>query len=406
MKDFLQRYLRTDINYLVKSGSWTVVAQVTSAISGIVLTVAMANLLDPGVFGTYKYVIAAATILGAFTLTGMHSVITQATANGHDGALLEGVRIKMKWNLLATVVTLAVASYYFYRGDENLGTLFLILSAFTPLMSTFGLYSSYLTGKEDFKSASLFSSLQSIIQTCILVTTITFTDDPKRIILFHFLGILVANFAFFLLVVWKYRPKSHTSENLGNYGLHLSFMNIFGMISGQLDKILAFQLLGPTQLAMYAIATAPIQQLRSPDKTLGLIALPKLSKRTFPELQETLPRKIFLLIGGFALVSLCYIIVAPYIFKLFFPKYVSAVTYSQVASLVLIFIPTNFFSRAFTAHKKMRELYIINTVNPMLQILLMVILTPLMGLWGLITASLAARTVALIINYVLFVKAK
>ena len=84
-----ERYTRTDMVYLAKGGFWTGVKRVFGIPLGIGLSIALANLLTPEDFGVYKFVLAFAGIITAFSLTGMSTAVMQAVAQGYEGA---GVR--------------------------------------------------------------------------------------------------------------------------------------------------------------------------------------------------------------------------------------------------------------------------------------------------------------------------
>ena len=73
-----EKYTKTDMLYLAKSGSWLSFGHGFAMLSGFFMSLAFANLFPRESFGTYKFVLSMAGILGAFSLTGMGTAVTQA----------------------------------------------------------------------------------------------------------------------------------------------------------------------------------------------------------------------------------------------------------------------------------------------------------------------------------------
>ena len=127
------------------------------------------------------------------------------------------------------------------------------------------------------------------------------------------------------------------------------------------------------------------------------LAFPKLSERPIPELRRTLPRKVLLLSAGMALIALMYAMSAPYIFQLIFPQYISSVFFTQVLAFTLIPAPFILFNQVLVAHMKKRELYISRIALPVLKIGLLLILLPLFGIWGAVSAIIITQIASMIL---------
>ena len=77
---------------------WLSFTKLITAISGFVLAVALANWLPDKIFGTYQFILAAAGLIGAFSLTGLNKAVVRAVAQGFDGALSDGFWLHLKWS--------------------------------------------------------------------------------------------------------------------------------------------------------------------------------------------------------------------------------------------------------------------------------------------------------------------
>src|SRR5690606_26617860 len=139
---------KADMLYIGKNGFWVLFNQSTSSVLSLLLMVAFANLLPKETYGTYSYILALASILNIFTLTGMNEAVARAVASGKAGVLRPAVVYQLKWNLLMLLASLLLGSYYLIQGDVVFATSLYILGLFVPATLAFNTYSSFLEGKK------------------------------------------------------------------------------------------------------------------------------------------------------------------------------------------------------------------------------------------------------------------
>jgi len=391
---------------MAHGGFWLTLAKGVGMSSSLLLAAAMANLIPLEVFGNYKFVLSGAGIIGAFTLTGMGSAIIQAVARGYEGALSSGTREYLKWSLGMVGISLAIALYYFVNGNNTLAISFLLVAAINPLLIGFSFFSQFISGKKDFKTQSIYDSAADLIPALILIGSLFLTQNPILIILVYFASGISINLLLHYATMRKYRPNTNVDPETIPYAKHLSLMGMIGKVAENIDKVLVFHYLGAAQLAIYAFAQTPIGQLKLLNDIPAKLALPKLSGQSFTVLQSSLPRKIFLLVGIMLVIVAAYIIMAPFLFKLLFPKYLSSVIYTQILALSLIFAPGSMFSEALTAHMKKKELYVSQAILPLTKIGLFLLLLPLFGIWGAIGATILSQALMFVLSAYLFWQSK
>jgi O-antigen/teichoic acid export membrane protein len=168
-------------------------------------------------------------------------------------------------------------------------------------------------------------------------------------------------------------------------------MNIRGVVASQLDKILLWHFLGAAPLAIYFIAVTPPLKIKDAFKTIGELALPKFSQRSKQELKRSISKKTFKLFLLIVPIVVFYIILAPLIYKILFPQYLDSVIYSQVFIISLLLFPRILLDTSLTAQMRKKDLYLVRTLSPIIQILLLLILLPLYGIWGAIFAILITQ---------------
>ncbi len=406
IKEKLERYTKTDISYLFKGGAILSIGQGIAGVSGFLLTLGLAHFLEPSEYGQYNYILSIAGIVSAFTLSGMDTAVAQVVAKGFDSALLKGFSLKLKWSIPVAGMTFCIGGYYLMQQNSTLGLSLIIISIFTPLLYASSVYTAYFNGKKEFTKISHDNTTRNIIITISILCVAYFTQNVVAIIFTYFFTSTLISMVRYLYLV-NGIPKSVAEAKSPNLsiGKHLSLMDAFSNFSTYIDKIIVFQLLGATSLAVYALAMAPIKQLQGISKIARTLVLPKFSARTLPELQATIPRKTFLFFLASFGIMVAYCVGAEFLFTLFFPQYHEALRYSQVLAVGLLFMPFILHSQALTSLNKKRELYLIHITKPFIRIAMLVIFIPPFGLWGAVYAFLAFYIVHFGMVYIVFKRA-
>ncbi|MBI2618370.1 oligosaccharide flippase family protein [Candidatus Kaiserbacteria bacterium] len=401
-----ETYARTDMLYLVKGGSWLTLGQGAGTLTGLVLAIGFANLLPKEVYGNYTFILALAGIVGTFTLTGMRSAITRAVAKGFDGMLQVGFRESMKWSILMVIAALAGALYYFFNKNNVLGISLLIVGTFSPLMISAALYSGFLNGKKDFKTGTIFNIYTNAIPAVFLLPTIFFTHNIIIIVFVYFVSHTAVNVFFYAQTLKKYEPEPDIDVSTITYSKHLSLMNVLSTVADYLDKILVFHYLGAAQLAIYAFAIAVPTQLRGLLRNINSLLLPKFAEGEKKTIQKSLYGKVLRVALISSVFVGAYIVVAPFIYQLFFPQYLDSVFYSQLFSLIIIPATMSIVSSSFLeAQREQKLLYIINITSPLIRIGLLLVLGYFYGIIGIILAVVISKTISFFMIAILARKA-
>jgi len=216
-------------------------------------------------------------------------------------------------------------------------------------------------------------------------------------------------FVFFIVTIKKFPPNNKIDPETIPYGKHSSMINIFDALIGSIDGLLVFHYLGPVNLALYSFALAPVAQIRGLLNNIPTLAIPKLSTRSSLEIEGVLKKRIFILFVLGAFISFAYILIAPYIYQIFFPKYLDSVFSSQLFSLVIaLSLPQVIFGAAIGSKitfipKKMLYLWNVPGIIFITSVLLFV---GTFGINGVIFSRLLSVTSGFVINYIMWGKIK
>ncbi len=390
---WLQGYTKTDMVYLVKGSFWLGIGQFVSSGAAFLTSIAFANLLAPEVFGAYKYILSINSILLITTLAGMDSAITQSVARGYDGTLALGVRTKMKWGVLGSIISLAIALYYFFQGNMVFAIAFSITAVFVPFVESFDMFNSLLWGKKLFDVQTKYNVAKKVIALAAMIGVIFFTKELYIILSVYFLSIVLPNLYLYYRIKKRYVENDNVDPESISYGKNLSGIYVISLLLGEFDKILVFHYVGAVDLAIYSLAIAPTDQIKGLLKNLNSLAMPQFSQRTVEEIKKGIWHKVWILGLTTTLLVAIYVALAPFFFQLFFPKYISSIHFSQILAISLIpIVLAGFIYTVLEAQKAQRQLYNYNLYSNIVNLIILFPLIYSFGIWGAVFSRLITRT--------------
>lgn len=401
-----QKYTQTDMLYLTKGGFWLFLGQIVGLVANLLLIFVFANWLTKETFGTYKYVLSLLGILSIPSLLGLNTAVLNAAARNEDGAFLLAFKLKLKWGLWGSFGSLLLAFYYFIRANQILGVCFLIVALFLPFFNSLHIYESFLAGKKSFAKQNKYYILSQVLSLIFLASAAFLSNNIFILLLAYFFPLTIVYGIFFFLTKKAFRPQGKTNKETINFGKHMSLMGILSSTSSQIDKIILWHFLGPTPLAIYSITMMMPDKIKEILKIIGNLAMPKMVARPIAELQKTVPQKTLRLFAVALPVMLAYIIIAPIAFKWLLPQYYDYVFYSQIYALILLFFPRVLLGAVLQTKQKIKELYIATAILTPIYWLMLLFLTPTIGIWGAIVSFLILEMATFAINFIQFKKIK
>lgn len=393
-----EKYTKTDMLYLTKGGFWLSIGSFVSGATSFLLSLAFANLLPQTAYGVYKYILSVASTVNSFTLTGLETAVVEAVARGKEGVLKQAFWKNLRWSIPASIGAAIAGFYYFVNGNSTLGISLFLIAVVQPLTTSAALAAAFLNGKKAFKITTGYYAVNNILPAAALLAVMSVSSSALHVILVYFLANLVSAVGLYWYVNHRFTPHDEHDESAITYGKHLSVMNVISNVADNLDKILAFQLLGAAPLAIYSFALALPSQSKLVTKALTTLMFPKFAERSAEELRNGMGTKTlqFFILG--ATMAIGYIIIAPYVFSLIYPQYTEAVFLSQVYAISFIALAASPMGLYLSAKRRIRAQYIINVVMSIFQVLAVLIGVTLAGLLGLILSRVATRLVGAVIS--------
>jgi len=389
-----EKYFKTDMVYLAQGGFWLTLGKVAASVASLVLAVAFANLLHPETYGVYKFVLSIIAILTLATLPGIDTAYVRAVARGKEHIMLP-LLTEMRWGLLGGAASLAFAGYYFFQGNNALALAFAFAAVFIPVMDPLALYDQLFTGRRAFSVSTKLGLIARLATTLVIIGTLFFLPTLIAVLLAYLAGWTIVRGIFFWYSVKTYKPNQERDETIPSYGKHLTFIKGAATVAGSAGSILLFHVGGGSALAIYTLALAPVEQLRGLLGSIEPLIFPKLAHDKWQVSSfGAFMRKTS---GFFAVLAgtiILYIVMAPVLFSLVFPKYAASIIYSQVLAPTLTLSAFSLlFSVILRAKGETRKLYISSIVSIGANLALTPVLTFIWGTWGLVGALFLVKTI-------------
>jgi O-antigen/teichoic acid export membrane protein len=396
-----EKYTKTDMVHVFTSNVWINAGRVIAIASGLLLTTAFANLLAPELFGAYKYVLAAASVVGGFALNNMSGALMRAVAQGKQHVTPAVVRTMMLWSVPASLVSAGIGLYYLYNDNTLLGVGFLGIAFFNVISNGYGLGKSIILAKADFKNSFWVGTARTLFPIVIVIATLFVTKNVAWILLAYFFSNALGSWLQYHWAVWHFKIKGSPEDvaETIKFGKQLSVLGFFVLISGQIDQLLLFHFSGGAQLALYALALAPVLETRNLLDNFLSILFPKLAAQEKEAARRSLSLRLKQLTALAVVLTCVYIALVPFLFTFLFPKYLSSIVVSQVLALCILFQPRGVIDTYIVAHGEIKKRYIAVLSSQAVEFVLFCTLIPLFGLWGAVWATILSEAGAAVTLY-------
>lgn len=398
------KFMQLDLSYLLRNGFVLGGGHFSATFLGFLLTLVFANLIESTVYGQYKYVSSVAGILSAFTLSGAYTTVVQSVSKGYEGALFVEQKLYLKWSSLSILASFVVGGYYIYKNDSVLGLGIILATVLGYLYNFLTLHNAFLNGKKDFKRISRNLILNAAALLIAIGTALFFGFNTTLWIIGLYYG---SQILFQIFAYWNtikvFKPLDTVDHTDKNFSVHTSLGNMITFVAEYMDKILIFQFFGAYQVALYAFAVGVPDQIRSINKVMSTLIIPKLTSKDPDELERSvrMHTKKYILISVLTLILFYF--VSPSIYNFFFPVYSEAASY---ASLYLLLLPITaictMHGYAIQIRKDVKSLYIIKIVDSIGKIVLFVFFIPWLGVLGAILSILISKLCTALLQIALY----
>lgn len=385
----LGRQMGFDLPYFAKNGFWISIRQVIVACSSLAMITTLSRFVDPEVFGKYQLIVSLVSLVAIFSLPGMSTALVQAVAQGRDGFYSDAFGRSLRMSLVGSGLIILIGSYYFLT-DTKLGIAVLLIALAFPFISAFGLWEAYFQGRERFDIAARNASILAIIQSLLVCgSAILFPHQLVILILSYAASVGVTNVFFHRISRLSVR-NDETDEPSVRFGYFMTKMGALGILSEQIDKLLVGFLLGPAQLAVYAVISFFGLRVKDLVRPFSAMLVPKIvtEEKNFWDIVKTHKKTILIGLGATAFMSVIFYMLVTSVNRVIF-----SANYFQYSHLSQWYVMTVFLSVPLTAmgyyiyaRQNTYAVTLSNTIYHVLRIGLNVVMIWCYGILGAVLA--------------------
>ena len=386
-----EQYTKTDMVYLIQGASWLTITQMVASLFGFIIVYILANTISPATLGEYRFLMTGFTLACVFALPGMRTALRESVPKGYRGNLKVAFWAMFRWGLVGSFLSILTAGYFFKIDNLSLSIGFLVIATIVPLYNALTGYSEYLIAIKALRLNTIYSVTTRFLTMIVTILAVFAAPQFAWVILCAaLLGTVIPNFIFHRKTLIKHCFNGEpTDSKLISYAKHLSIMTALGLLAGQLDKILIWNVIGVEALALFYIAQTIPQNITANLNTIPTLAFAKFGEKDPQIIRRTLLPKIFKYFIAIAVTSIIYITIASHLFSWLFPTYLDALPFSMALACLPVFGAFLPLKTYLTIRKATKQLYIVSIIPPGVRITVAVILVGPFGLWGVVCSILS-----------------
>ncbi len=382
-----------DLSYYLSGGSLLLIDQAMMMATGFATTWCFSTYAPKSIYGGWGYIMAIIGTLSLIALPGVSQAIQRSAARGYDGALVVGMRQRMKAGTIAGAMLILIAALLYVIGKPSLAKGAVVAAALFPLAYAMDDYRSVLFGKQRFGFYVLVhSGIQCGVATATILAIVWHLPFPV-ILLANMAVRAVGNVAGFGIVKRLALTNDKVDDDFHRFGWNLSLVGVVGGISYHLDRIIVGATLGLTAMAAYELAFRLTEPIRSLGVFLNKLVFPRAVKVSGAAvasrfLMRLAPMVVLLAVAG----VVGTVLIGPFM-GLLFPNYPETIPlakwmiWSALVSVALIYLETFYLSQ----ERFHRTFYLASLLRPLAIIVLVPLFIMRWGAFGAIWAKLLVR---------------
>ncbi len=399
-----ERFTKIDMVYLASGTFWGNINAGVLTLLSFIASVLFARYFTKEAYGLYQLVLSIASFITALTLTGMNTAVTRAVARGYEGEVIRSVKYQLKASFIPFSAALIAGSWYFYKDNNSLALVLIIVGILIPINGAFNTWAAYLGGKKIFRIGSYYGIINSVVNYGAIFIALYFSQNYLVVFLTNYVVMAIMCVLIYRHSLRLIPPNNKLDAETIPYGVDLSIMGVMGTIAAQLDVFLVYYFTGAKMLAIYSFATILPERMGGLLKFIPNIALPKLSQLNPEQVKKVIAKKIGIMVLLVSGAAGTYALISPFIFKTFFPAYTESIIFTQIYSLSFFSLIASILTTALISQKKTRELYIFNIAMPISRATLMSVLMFVYGVWGLLWAQILSNFISILFQLILLFK--
>jgi len=386
-----------------------------ATVSGALLVVILARLLDPTGYGLLYLTLAVIGVARLFAKLGIGRSTARYIAEyrekdpsqlRHILSFSAGITLTLLL-VVTLVVGLGHQQISGLIGEPDLAIFLIVGSLFLFFETSLEFIRKVLQGFEEIKSAASLPIIKSLIKLAVAIGLVAAGFGAIGALAGWVLGALFASLVGGYIIYFRhYQPleqgfpvESGLRRRIAQYAVPLTASEAAGNLSGRIDMVLIGFFLNPVAVSYYTISKQVVTMIQSPVNALGFTLAPTFGKEKTAGHSEGAAR---LYEESFVHIMLLYIpaavgivlIADPLVVHIFGSNYSNAVPVLQILALyAIIQANLNISPSALDFIGRARERAIVKGVTSIMNFILNIVLIPSIGVVGAAIATLITSSI-------------
>lgn len=370
--------------------TWVAINQLILSAGAAAIVISISYFLPESNFGSIRFLSSILAVLAFFSLPGINTLMVRDVESIGRKGVIQAIWAQVRWGLIASIAGVIIGTYYLFAGDSDLGYAFIIGGLLAPVANLYLLPGHLLAGLKKFRRKTVVDGV-IIIATLLGATAGAFSTGTITGTIFFYFGTQATVTLLFLVHVIGQIPlsKSRVKADI-EFGKQLTLFHVPFLLLPSVERILVFFFIGPIGLAIFVIATLPVEHTRNALRSLfQYYILPNLVKATITEnfLYKWLQRALVITLTTMTVAAGAVLLCMPYVF----PKYEEAYSLALVLLISLIPLPLYILPLSWVARKRVAPLLYYAYSGILLHVVLFIVFVPSYGIVGAVIAKIASE---------------
>jgi O-antigen/teichoic acid export membrane protein len=402
----LEGIFKFDIAYVVKSNLYLILPKVALSLAGFGVVFCFTHFASKELYGQFNYIASILGTLAVFSLPGMQTAMVQASAVGQDGILKTGTGYRIRYSVIGSLLLFAFAGYsgIISRSNSDLWKTFLLCAFLFPLAYATDGYLYFINGKKLFKALAFFDIATSTLPLVILSFFIIKGSDLLTLYSVKFISALLIQLSLLIWVYTRFTTNQNCEGESIRFGKEMSFLSVIFSFYAYLDSLIVGTIFGFKDLAVFSIGRLISQSLKMVFWGLSnQFLVPYLAQLKAGEARSLVHRHFKTILLGAVVSSFCLIALLPWAVPFLFTlQYSESVFIAQLLILsIVISVPGMLYDCLFRAHKKTRNIFLIQVGHILPELLLLPLFLLRFGFMGVVYARLVTISLYSLIGWYL-----
>ncbi|MCB9422442.1 MAG: oligosaccharide flippase family protein [Ardenticatenaceae bacterium] len=382
---------------------------------GMVRTPAMTWLLPKDQVGMMGVVAAWVPFLQLLSLSGLDTASYHYVAKGQPWAFRINLSYRLRWSLLSTVGFLAVASYWWWRGEIPLAWMFVITGISFPVTMGLTAAGGMLGAQEKFVGLFWYRLGESVTDFVGFVPILLSVWFVNQVVTFYGANQVATAVMQIIVSVWllkqlrqsvTFLAPTDDAREMIRYGKHQTFISSISVVQSRTDALLIGTLFPLATVADYSIALLIFEQIRRLWSIYVTMRYPPLVRLPLLRRRRRLVAEGGVVWVGFIFLGISLAVISHWLIPIILPaNYASSLGYvNWLIATVLIGLPGGVAEMYFRMAQSEKHQYIMRIVAAVVSVIapITILLISNIGAYGVVIGRFVANFCFSVLGIVLF----